>query len=147
MQLPMSVRYSVPDVLHSTPGVMLVYWRCYPRIPLCVTQGWELPVPWYHVIHGDVTYDMYVIYMSYASLNCMTCYSLPTNLHTYPSLAITIKLIYSVSIGSAVTSGAQLLFTGAQLRPSCGRLSVNFITDVATRPHMGPLRPTVVTIR
>ena len=64
MQLLMSVRYSVPDVLHSTPGVERVYWRRYTRILLCVTLGWEPPVPWYHVIYGNVTYDMYVIYMS-----------------------------------------------------------------------------------
>ena len=114
MQLHMSVWYSVPDVLHSTPRVMRVYWWHYTRISLCVTQIWELPVPWYHVIYGDVAEDMYVIYMWDASLNCISCYSLPTNSHN-PSPAITIKLIYSVSIGSTVASGAQLLFTGAQL--------------------------------
>ena len=61
--------------------------------------------------------------MSYASLNCMSCYSFPVNSHTYTSPAINIKLIFSVSIGSIVTSGALLLFTGTQLRPSSGRLS------------------------
>ena len=58
----------MPDALHSTPGVMRIYWRRYTHILLCVTQGWELPVPWYHVIYGYVAYDMYIIYMSYASL-------------------------------------------------------------------------------
>ena len=47
---------------------MRVYWRRYTRILLSLTQGWELPVPWYHVIYGYVAYDMYVIYMPCASL-------------------------------------------------------------------------------
>ena len=119
----MSAHCSAPNVLPSTPGVMHVYSGCYTHITLGVMQGWELHVLWYHVIYGYVTYDMYVIYMSYASLNCMSCYSFPVNSHTYTSLAIIIKLIYSVSIGSTVTSGTQLLFTGSQLRPLCGRLS------------------------
>ena len=145
LPLHMSVWYSVPDVLHSTPGVMRVYWRCYTRILLCVTQGWKLPVPWYHVIYGGVTYDIYVIYMYYVSINYMSCCSLPTNWHTYTSPAINIKLIYIVSIGSTVTSGAQLLFTGAQLRPPCSRLSG---TLLPTSPlgRMGPWLPAVVTI-
>ena len=46
----LSAWYSVPDVLHSTPGIMRVYWQCYMRIPLCVTQGWELSGSWYRVI-------------------------------------------------------------------------------------------------
>ena len=69
--------YSVPDVLPSTPGVMQVYSRRYTRITLGVMQGWELHAPSYHVIFGCVTYDIHVIYMSYASLNCMSCYSFP----------------------------------------------------------------------
>ena len=77
--LHVSVRYSVPDVLPSTPGVVRVYSRCYTCITLGVMQGWELHVPWYHVIYGGVVYVMNVIYMSYASLNCMSCYSFPAN--------------------------------------------------------------------
>ena len=61
----MSARCSVPDILHSTPGVMHVYSRRYTRINLGVMQGWgELHVPWYHVIYGCVAYDMYVICFS-----------------------------------------------------------------------------------
>ena len=108
----MSARCSAPNALPSTPGILRVCSRCCTRITL---QGWELHVPWY-VLHGYVVYDMYVIYMSYASLNCMSCYSFSANSYTYTSPAINIKLIYSVSMGSAVTSGAQLLFTGTQLR-------------------------------
>ena len=64
---------------------MRVYWRCYTRILLCVTQGWELPVPWYHVIYGYVAYDMYVIYMSCAALTvCHATHFL--RIHTFTHL-------------------------------------------------------------
>ena len=63
LHLHMSPRYSVPDVRPHTPGVMRVYWRRYTRILLCVTQGWELPVPWYHVIYDGVSYDIYICLM------------------------------------------------------------------------------------
>ena len=42
---------------------MRVYWRGYTHILLCVTQGWALPVPRYHVIYGGVAYDTYVLYV------------------------------------------------------------------------------------
>ena len=144
MQLHMSARCSVPDALLSTPGVLHVYSRCYTHITMGGMQGWELHVTWYHVIYGYVAYDMYVIYMSYASLNCMSCYLFPANSH-YTSLAINM-LIYSVSIGSTVTTGSQLLFTSAPLRPSCGRRSG---TSLPTSPLgcMGPLPTMVATIR
>ena len=65
----MSAWYSVLDVLQSTPGVMLVYWRGDTRILLCVTRGWELPVPLYHVIYGDVACDMYMSYICHMLLS------------------------------------------------------------------------------
>ena len=76
----------------------------------------------YHVICGGVMYDIYVIYRLYVFTHCMSFYSFHTDEHTYTSPAINNKLVFSVSVGSTVTSGAPLLFTSAQLRPSCGRL-------------------------
>ena len=78
----MSVRYSVPDVLHSTPGAVLVYSRLCTRITLGVMQGWELHAPWYHVIYGCVAYDMYVICFSQLYIMLLvSCES--THLHTF----------------------------------------------------------------
>ena len=59
-----------------------------------------------------------MIYMSYIghTFSLTVCHSThcpQINTPTYTSLAINIKLIYSVSIGSTKTSGAPLLFTGA----------------------------------
>ena len=105
----MSVRYSVPDILHCTPGIMHVYSQWYTCITLGVMQGWELHVPWSHVIYGCVTYDMYIIYMSYASLYCISCYSFPANPPTYTHSARHAKLMYLVSIGSRIASGPQSL--------------------------------------
>ena len=130
MYLHMSARCSVPDVLPSTPGLMHVYSRRYAYITLGVMQGWELHVPLYHVIYGYLAYDMYAIYMSYASLNCMSCYSFPVNSHTYTPPASYSKLICIVSVGSIVASGTQSLLTGAQLQPSCSRLSVVSLTSL-----------------
>ena len=48
-------------------------------------------------------------------------------------------------IGSTVTSGAPLLFTCAQLRPSCGRLSGTLL-PTSPLARMGPLSPAVATI-
>ena len=126
----MSAQYSVPYALPSTPGVMHVYSRCYTRITLSVMQGWELHVLWYHVIYGCVAYDMNVMYMSHASLNCMSCYLFPTNQHTYTPPASRSKLICIVSVGSTVTSDTQVLFTGTQLKPLCSRLSVLSLTSL-----------------
>ena len=73
MQLHMSAQCSAPDVLPSTPGVLCVYSQCYTHITLGEMQGRELHVPWCHAIYGYVAYDMYVIYMSCASLT--VCHS------------------------------------------------------------------------
>ena len=129
----MSAWYSVPDVWPRNPGVMHVYWRRSTRILLCVTQGWELPVPWYHVIYGSVVYNVYVIYMSYVSINCMSCYSFPVNSHTYTPPGSHSKLICITSVGSTITSGTQSLLTGTQLQQSCSRLSVLSLTLLPDR--------------
>ena len=129
----MSVRYSVADIMHRTPGVMHVYSRCYTPITLGVMPGWELHVPWYHVIYGCVAYDMYVIYMSYASLNCMSCYSFPATPPTYTHSARRSKLMYLVSIGSTIASVIQSLLIGRPLQPSCSRLSVLSLTSPRDR--------------
>ena len=69
MQLHISAHCSAPDELPSTPGILRVYSRCYTRITLGVMQGRELHVPWYHVIYGYVSYDMYVIYIYHMLLS------------------------------------------------------------------------------
>ena len=117
----MSVWYSVPDDLHSTPGVMHVYSRCYTRITLGVVKGWEQHVPWYHVIYGCVAYDMHMYVIYFSQLYVMLLVSCES---TYFYSARHSKLMYLVSIGSTLASGTQSLLTGAQLQPSCSRLSV-----------------------
>ena len=129
LPLHMSVRYSVPNVLTAFP-VMHVYSRRCTRIALGVVQGWELHVPQYHVIYGCVASDMYVICMSYASLNCMSYYSFAANPPTYTHSARRSKLMYLVSIGSTIASGTRSLLTGAQLQPLCSRLSVLSLTSL-----------------
>ena len=116
-----------------TLGVMRAYWWRYTRILLCGTQGWELPVPWYHVIYGGVAYDVYVIYMSYVSINCTSCYSFPASSHNYKPPASRSKLICIVSVGSTSDSGTQSLLTSAQLKPSCSRPSVLSLTSLPDR--------------
>ena len=80
-----------------------------------------------------LAYDMYVIWMSYASLNCMSCYSFPANLPTYTHSAGHFKLMYLVSIGSTIASGPQSLLTHSQLQPSCSRLSVLTLMSLPDR--------------
>ena len=123
-------RCSVPDVLPSTPGVMHVYSRRYTRMTLRVMQGWDLHVPWYHVIYGCVAYDMYVIYMSCASLKCMSCYLFPANSQIYTPPASHSKLIYVVSVGSTTPLAHNILLTSTQLQSSCGLLSVLSLTSL-----------------
>ena len=98
-----------------------------------------------HIWLCRVWYVCYIYVICFS--HCMSCYSFPANSPIYTSLAINIKLIYSVSIGSTVSHLWRIITVHRRTAPAAvGSTVENFITDVATRPHMGPLPPMVATI-
>ena len=101
----------------------------------------------YCVWRKDGSY-LYLGIRSYIALSCMICMSyiclmfcsavchasrfLQINTSTTPPASRS-KLICIVSIGSTIASGTQSLLTGAQLQPSCSRLSVLSLTLLPDR--------------
>ena len=78
----MSARYSVPDVLPRTPGVMPVYPRCYTRITLGVMLWCKdgsymyLGIMSYMAVSHMICMS-YICHMLLSTVSCSSCYSFP----------------------------------------------------------------------